>query len=68
MQQFSFIILNPSHSLPLSIPEAVSGGGGVCTPPPTWNLKFHTWYEVTTYIRGTPAKMMTIDDVIGWVT
>ena len=52
MQQFYFIILNPSKQL---------GGGGVYTPP--WNLKFHTWYEVETYIRDTPAKMMTIDDV-----
>ena len=65
MQQFYFIILNPSRSLPLSIPEA-AWGGGVYTPP--WNLKFHTWYEVETYIRDTPAKMMTIGDVIGWVT
>ena len=65
MQQFSFIILNPSHSLPLSVPEAA---WEVCTPPPTWNLKFHAWYEVETYIRDTPGKMMIIDDVIGWVT
>ena len=64
MQQFYFVILNPSRSLPLSIPEA--DWGGVYTPP--WNLKFHTWYEVETYIRDTPAKMMTIGDVIGWVT
>ena len=27
MQQFHFIILNPSRSLPLSIPEAAWGGG-----------------------------------------
>ena len=60
MQQFYFIILNPSRSLPLSLE-----GGGVHPP---WNLKFHTWYEVETYIRDTPAKMMTIGDVIGWVT
>ena len=66
MQQFYFIILNPSRSLPLSIPEASLGRR--CTPPPPWNLKFHTWYEVETYIRDTPAKMMTIGDVIGWVT
>ena len=62
MQQFCFIILNHSRSLPLSIPGAAWGG---CTPP--WNLKFHTWYEVETYIRDTPAKMMTIVDIIGWV-
>ena len=63
MQQFYFIILNPSRSLALSIREAA---WVVYTPP--WNLKFHTWYEVETYIRDTPAKMMTIGDVIGWVT
>ena len=66
MQQFYFIILNSSRSLPLSIPEAAWGGGVVYTPP--WNLKFHKWYEVETYIRDTPAKMMTIGDIIGWVT
>ena len=55
MQQFYFIIPNPSRNLPLSIPEAAWGEG--CTPP--WNLKFDTWYEVETYIRDTPAKMMT---------
>ena len=33
MQQFYFIILNPSRSLPLSIPEAACGGGGGCKPP-----------------------------------
>ena len=70
MQQFYFIILNPLSSLPLSIPEAAWGVGwgvGWCTAPP-WNLKFHAWYEVETYIRDTPAKMITIGDVIGWVT
>ena len=65
MQQFYFIILNSSCSLPLSIPEAALGGGGVHPP---WNLQFHTWYEVETYIRDTPAQVMTIGDVIGWVT
>ena len=66
MQQFYLIILNPSHNLPLSIPEAACLVGGGVHPP--WNLKFYTWYEVETYIRDTPAKMITIDDVIGWVT
>ena len=56
MQQFYFIILNPSKQLG-------GGGGGGCTPPPPWTLKFHIWYEVETYIRDTPAKMMTIGDV-----
>ena len=63
MQQFYFIILNPSRSLPVSIPEAAWRG-----VHPPWNLKFHTWYKVETYIRDTPAKMMTIGGVIGWVT
>ena len=53
------------RSLPLSIPEAAWGvGGGVYT----LNLKFHTWYEVEIYTRDTPGRMMTIRDVICWVT
>ena len=51
------------RSLPLSIPEAAWGEGVY-----TLNLKFHTWYEVETFTRDTPGKMMTIRDVICWAT
>ena len=40
MQQFYFVILNPSRSLPLSIPEAAWGGAG-CTLPPGISSSTH---------------------------
>ena len=57
--------VNPSRSLPLSVPEAA--WARVYTPSPTrtpWNLNFYTWYEAEIYASDTSLQKMLIDEVI----